>query len=43
MRIRTFVPLLILLLLNACVSPYKPPDLGGLYNDLVQYKCPRDV
>ncbi|MGD2271555.1 MAG: hypothetical protein PVI06_14220 [Desulfobacterales bacterium] len=40
MRIRTFALLLILLFLNACASPYKPPDLGGLYNDLVQHESP---
>jgi pimeloyl-ACP methyl ester carboxylesterase len=40
MRIRIFVLLLLLFSLNACVSPYKPPDLGGLYNDLVQNESP---
>jgi pimeloyl-ACP methyl ester carboxylesterase len=40
MRIRIFALLLLLFSLNACVSPYKPPDLGGLYNDLVQNESP---
>ncbi len=40
MRIRNFAPLLLIFVLNACVSPYKPPDLGGLYNDLVQNESP---
>jgi pimeloyl-ACP methyl ester carboxylesterase len=40
MRIRIFTLLLLLIVLNACVSAYKPPDLGGLYNDLVQNESP---
>jgi pimeloyl-ACP methyl ester carboxylesterase len=40
MRIRIFALLLLLFSLIACVSPYKPPDLGGLYNDLVQNESP---
>jgi hypothetical protein len=40
MRIRIFALPLLLIALNACVSPYKPPDLGGLYNDLVQNESP---
>jgi hypothetical protein len=39
-RIRILAPLLLIFAVNACVSSYKPPDMGGLYNDLVQNESP---
>jgi pimeloyl-ACP methyl ester carboxylesterase len=42
MRPTMVITLISTLLLTACAAstPYKPPDLGGLYNDLVQNENP---
>jgi len=40
MRSKALVVLGLVLLLTACASKYKAPDLGGLYNDLVQNEDP---
>jgi len=40
MRLAAVITLLSVLILVACASPYKAPDLGGLYNSLVQNESP---
>jgi len=40
MRLSTITTLIFVLILTACSTPYKPPDLGGLYNSLVQNENP---
>ena len=40
MRLAAVITLLPVLILTACASPYKAPDLGGLYNSLVQNESP---
>lgn len=40
MRFAAVITLLSVLILAACASPYKAPDLGGLYNSLVQNESP---
>ncbi len=40
MRLAAVITLLLVLILTACASPYKAPDLGGLYNNLVQNESP---
>ena len=40
MRLAAVITLLSVLILAACAAPYKAPDLGGLYNNLVQNESP---
>ena len=40
MRLKVVVALCLVWILTACASPYKAPDLGGLYNSLVQNENP---
>ena len=40
MRLISAIFLFFTLLLSACASTYKAPDLGGLYNSLVQNESP---